>query len=283
MFNIGRIISYGLLGLVLGFVGQKLQLSPAINSALLIIISILMTLLALQMLGVESLSWFRLSLPKSLTRKIAGGSSQPNKIMPFVFGFLTFLLPCGFTLMVEGLAILSGNPVRSAIMMIAFALGTALPLMIIGLSSAKFLQGNEARADRFLKIAGVLVLFFVFYNLNVQFRLIDWDKWNGGVVSKTENIENSQVQVLKTTYTLSSDIQPNTFTVKKGQPVSFQVDVQDNGQGCMSTIMIRGLYNQPIYLEKGKTVIMDFTPTEAGDYQITCAMGVPRGTIKVIE
>ncbi len=297
LFNIGRVIAYGLLGLVLGWLGQKLQFSPAFNSLLVIIISVLMAVLALQMLGVKSFQRFKIALPKSLTRQVAAGSNRRNKTMPFVFGFLTFLLPCGFTLMVEGLAVLSGSPVRGAMMMGAFALGTAIPLMAIGFSSAKLLQ-NEARADRFLRIAGILILFFVFYNLNVQFHFFDWGKYSslavtGTVLTPQDGFANSAssspatttpagTQVIKTIYTLNNDIQPNTFTVKKGQPVSFQIDVRDNGQGCMSTIMVRGLYNQAIYLQAGKTITMDFTPTQTGDYQITCAMGVPRGTIHVI-
>jgi len=291
IFNLGRILSYGLLGLVLGLAGQKLQFSPAFNSLLLIIISVLMTVLALQMLGVKSFQRFKIALPKSLTRRVATGSNRQERAMPFVFGFLTFLLPCGFTLMIEGLAILSGNPWRGAIMMSAFALGTAIPLMAIGFSSAKLLQ-DETRADRFLRIAGILILFFVFYNLNVQFHFVDWNKWSslaltGTIPTSTDGFvslaTSSPIQVIKTVYTLSNDIQPNTFTVKKGQPVSFQVDVRDNGQGCMSTIMIRGLYNQAIYLQAGKTIVMNFTPTQTGDYQIACAMGVPRGVIKVIN
>jgi sulfite exporter TauE/SafE/plastocyanin domain-containing protein/copper chaperone CopZ len=85
-------------------------------------------------------------------------------------------------------------------------------------------------------------------------------------------------QVIKTTYTQAGDIQPNTFTVKAGRPVRLEIDVQDNGSGCMSTIMVPGLYNTPEYLQTGKKIVMNFTP-DAGSYQITCAMGVPRGTI----
>lgn len=101
---------------------------------------------------------------------------------------------------------------------------------------------------------------------------------------KTEkDSAGSQEQVINTSYTYNKDIQPNTFTVKVGQPVKFIVDVQENGSGCMSTIMIPGLDNNPQYLQAGQKLEMDFTPTKAGDYPITCAMGVPRGTLKVIN
>lgn len=92
---------------------------------------------------------------------------------------------------------------------------------------------------------------------------------------------DANVQVINATYTYGNDIQPNTFKVKAGQPVKFIVDVKENGSGCMSTIMVQGLYNQPQLLQKGSKLEMDFTPTKPGVYSITCAMGVPRGTITV--
>jgi heme/copper-type cytochrome/quinol oxidase subunit 2 len=43
----------------------------------------------------------------------------------------------------------------------------------------------------------------------------------------------------------------------------------------MSAVMIPGLWNYPQALKKGKTVVMEFTPSKVGTYQLTCAMGVP--------
>lgn len=93
----------------------------------------------------------------------------------------------------------------------------------------------------------------------------------------------SAPQVIQATYTYSNDIAPNNFTVKRGQPVRFSLDVKEDGYGCMSTIMIPRLYNTPQRLQAGNNVVMDFTPTQTGDYEITCAMGVPRGVISVVD
>lgn len=103
----------------------------------------------------------------------------------------------------------------------------------------------------------------------------------GATENKSGDVSGSQAQIVKTTYTLSKDIQPNTFTVKSGVPVKLIVDVKEDGQGCMSSIMVQGLYNKPQGLEKGKPLEMDFTPIQKGEYNITCAMGVPRGKIIV--
>lgn len=90
-------------------------------------------------------------------------------------------------------------------------------------------------------------------------------------------------QIIKTVYTAYDDIQPSTFTVKVNQPVRFEVYPKETDYGCMSTIMIPGLYETPKLIEAGKTIVLEFTPKQAGEYDITCAMGVPRGSIKVIE
>ena len=88
-------------------------------------------------------------------------------------------------------------------------------------------------------------------------------------------------QVIKTTYAQGIDISPNSFTVKAGSPVRFEIDAKDNGSGCMGSIMVPGLYNTAEFLQAGQTIVMKFTPTKPGTYPITCAMGVPRGEIKV--
>ena len=93
--------------------------------------------------------------------------------------------------------------------------------------------------------------------------------------------DNQGVQVIKTSYTYGADIQPNSFSVQAGKPVKLEIDVKENGYGCMSTIMVPGLYERPEYLQAGKKIIMNFTPQDKGDYPITCAMGVPRGLIRV--
>lgn len=103
----------------------------------------------------------------------------------------------------------------------------------------------------------------------------------GKVETAPSNTATQNEQIIKTSYSLSNDIQPNTFTVYVGQPVKLVIDVKENGQGCMSTITIPTLTTDVYRLTAGKNIEMKFTPTKKGVYQITCAMGVPRGTIIV--
>lgn len=99
----------------------------------------------------------------------------------------------------------------------------------------------------------------------------------------TAPVAENNEQIIKAEYTLDKDISPNRFEVKRGVPVRFEIDVKENGQGCMSSLMVPGLYNTAQYLQGGSIMVLTFTPEKTGDYNITCAMGVPRGVIKVVN
>ncbi|MEI6847391.1 MAG: cupredoxin domain-containing protein [Chlorobiaceae bacterium] len=88
-------------------------------------------------------------------------------------------------------------------------------------------------------------------------------------------------KTVTTVYTSAKDIAPKSFTVETGQKVRFEVDPMDTGSGCMSAIMIPGLWDKPEPLVKGKKIVMEFTPKHPGSYRITCAMGIQRGVINV--
>ena len=93
--------------------------------------------------------------------------------------------------------------------------------------------------------------------------------------------QEGSTQVIKATYTVVEDVKPAKFTVKAGSPVRFDIEAKEDGQGCMGSIMIPGLDNKAQGFEKGKITSFVFTPEKSGSYTITCAMGVPRGTIIV--
>jgi hypothetical protein len=224
-------------------------------------------------------------MPKSLSGQVANKKNHTGILTPFIVGFFTFLLPCGFTLAAEGIAVLSGNPLKGSLIMFSFALGTAIPLLAIGLSSAKLIASPKT-SEKFLKVAGILIIFFVLYNLNFQFGLTNYLAAKEQAVDQTSQSGtgvDKDAQLIKAVYSQSNDIQPSTFEVKVNQPVRFEVAALDDGTGCMSTIMVPGLFNDPQPLRKGQTIVMEFTPQKTGTFQITCAMGVPRGSINVVN
>lgn len=171
LFNAGRIISYGLLGGVLGLIGSRLTFSFTVTAWLIISISVLMVILGCQMLGVKAFKNFQIGLPKFITRKIADEKKFERKYMPFVMGAATFFLPCGFTITAQTAALLSGNALQGALIMGFFALGTAPILLLIGISSIK-LFSRPHLSLAFSRAAGFLVLFFALYNIWGQMNLL---------------------------------------------------------------------------------------------------------------
>jgi len=103
----------------------------------------------------------------------------------------------------------------------------------------------------------------------------------GGLNANTSTVQTNDVQLIKATYTVSGDIQPNNFTVKAGKPVRFEVYAKKDGVGCMGSIQIQSLYPNAQRFVAGNTVVMEFTPQTPGSYLIACAMNVPHGTLKV--
>ncbi len=171
LFNAGRILSYAILGGVLGLIGGRLQLSFTITSFLVILISLLMIALGLQMLGIKAFRRFQFSMPKFITRKIANENNFNGKYMPFVMGALTFFLPCGFTITAQTLALLSGSPMQGGLIMGLFALGTMPMLLLIGLSSTAFFSRPHLSLI-FSQVAGFLVIFFALYNIYNQINVL---------------------------------------------------------------------------------------------------------------
>lgn len=93
---------------------------------------------------------------------------------------------------------------------------------------------------------------------------------------------NAEVQLIKAAYSNDNDIQPNSFIVNANKPVRFEIAASDNGAGCMGSVALPGLTQDYSIFQKGQLAVFNFTPSKPGTYKITCAMGVPRGTITVI-
>lgn len=295
MFNAGRLISYGVFGVILGTIGSKLSLSLKFGSVLTLIVSFIMILLAFQMFNLKGFDKFQFRLPKFITRSIADESNFKGRYMPFIMGALTFFLPCGFTLTAQGLALLSGNFLQGGLIMFLFALGTLPMLLIIGFSSVRFSQ-NPQWSKKFLKIAGILVLFFALYNINAQLNVLGISSLSDlKIKTNTPTTIQTNVplveeglppivdgkQILKMDAS-SNGYTPNYLKVRIGIPV--QWEITDKGtSGCTNAIISQSLFDGNIPLINGQTSIKEFTPTSVGKYKFSCWMGMISGVIEVVN
>src|SRR3990167_2099074 len=159
-FNAGRIISFFILGGMIGFAGSFFQLSTTTLGFLTIAVGAVMVLMGLQLTEIfPRLNGLQFTLPKGLSRAL-GIKKQSEKEYShknsFIMGASTFFLPCGFTQAMQLFAISSGSPIKGALTMGVFALGTAPGLLGIG-GLTSMVKG--AFAKPFFKFAGLVVIF----------------------------------------------------------------------------------------------------------------------------
>jgi len=294
MFNIGRLISFALLGAALGFIGSFFTISLSFMSIFVSAVSLIIIILGLQMLGVPWFKRFNFALPRAITGFVSDEKNFSGKYMPFISGALTFFLPCGFTLMAQSIALATGKPISSMLIMTAFALGTLPVLAFLSYSSLKF-QTHEMYAQAFNLIVAIFIIVFGVYNFNASLNVLGVASLSDlSFVAKSTNSSSSFGESgVKTINENGKEFQevnleargfeylPKEITLKVGIPVKFKVN-NNGAYGCAQAMYLPGLYDKVVYLTE-KVTEVEFTPEKKGNYKISCTMGmVPPVTVRVI-
>lgn len=283
-FNLGRIITFFVLGGTVGLFGSFFKLSSLVMGLLTIGIGLVMLILGLQLTELfPKLANKGITLPAGLAKKFGINQHKQQEYShknAMLLGGLTFFLPCGFTQAMQLVAISSGNFVTGSIVMGLFAIGTAPGLLGAG-GLTSIVKGKFAKV--FFRFAGALVVLFAIYNISNGINLTGY-KFSFPSPQSSNSVSapiDKNATVLKTVFTPtreSSDISPSTFNVEVGKSYILSIEARGDGQGCMSTIMIPGVYDTPMLITKGMLVI-PFKIDKPGTYNITCAMGIVRGSI----
>jgi sulfite exporter TauE/SafE/copper chaperone CopZ len=290
-FNFGRIVSYAMLGGLLGTVGSFLQLSGFLLGIVTIVVGLVMLLLGLKLTGLfPRLETIGLTLPKGFSRFLGIGKHQKeySSQNAFLLGALTFFLPCGFTQAMQLYAVSTGSFASGALAMGLFALGTAPGLLAVGgLTSA--VKGVFAR--RFFVLSGIVVVAMAVFNLGNGLNLIGWrtdepvpevrSQSKVTPVPKTDpNVKmESGVQVVRMTEH-ASGYTPNTFVIRKDVPVKWVIDAKEQ-YSCAASLVVSKLGIQKT-LVSGENII-EFTPKVKGQIPFSCSMGMYRGAFTVVE
>lgn len=154
-FHAGRLVSFMILGGVLGILGSALAINNTVTSILGLTAALVMIILGVNLLDVFHLTKrFQLALPKGIFAKIS--KVENGFWAPFVVGAVTFFLPCGFTQSMQIAALSSGSWFQGSVIMTMFALGTLPMLVLVSFSSFKF--AHTKYASIFFKSAGIIVI-----------------------------------------------------------------------------------------------------------------------------
>ncbi len=284
-FHTGRIISYLVFGLLLGALGKAVLIESSIFYVLVtMIVSVVMGIVGLQMLGVRWAERLQIRVPKFITKKVIKNNSTDYKKTPFLIGAGTIILPCGFTLIAQTMALTSGSAVRGASILVAFVLGNLLPLLIIGLFGARGLSSPKWGKRVSLGMGTILVIFAV-YNLNSQLNVLSIPSLNDVKIDKSElsfvAVDENNVQVVKIIAEGFSYTPQGGTSIKAGIPTRLEVDNR-GVLGCGASLSVGGLLKGYTSLKSGKNII-DLGSPKKGKYKITCSMGMVSPVILVVD
>jgi sulfite exporter TauE/SafE/copper chaperone CopZ len=268
-FNAGRIISYTLLGGVIGAIGSVLTLSSTTNGVVTIVASGVMIVLGLQMLRLfPALGRFMPSMPKSLAHKIHDFAARETNDGAFVLGALTFFLPCGFTQALQLYVLAKGGFATGALTMLAFSLGT-LPALLSLSAMTSLTKGTFHK--HFLKFAGAAVIVMGF--VNIQYGLVlagvgsSSSQASPGVQQSTQTVTQAPARSMPSVLQpsqVAEQVQPQPRLSVQSSQVPGQVPVQSNQTKEAAAPVVK---KQTITM---KVVDFDYFP-----HRFTVTQGVP--------
>jgi uncharacterized protein len=274
LYNGGRVVSYTIIGGMVGALGSLFSLSTALKGVMPVIAGAFMLFLGVRMLGIFPwLSRVKIRFPGLGGRRVSAALSNRG---PFVVGLLNGLMPCGPLQTMQVYALGTGSLLAGALSMFLFSLGT-VPLLlgfgaISSLLSAKFNR-------RMLKASGVLVmvlgLVMFMRGMNLfgismpslpASSAVAMAKISGGFQEVTTTVESGQY---------------HPFIVQAGIPVRWLIRAKaDELNGCNNPVTIP-LYGIKKQLVPGDNLV-EFTPSQTGTITYTCWMGMISSTIRVV-
>lgn len=293
LYNLGRVISYTVIGGLIGALGSVVSFSGPARGLVAILSGVFMVIMGVSMLGI--FPWINRITPRlpRFIREKAGSAGRGKG--PFIVGLFNGLMPCGPLQAMQLYALGTGSFVVGALSMFFFSLGT-LPLMF-GLGAIVTYMGGKFTKNM-MRFSAVMVVALGIIMVGRGMVLSDialpvLPQASGAVSDKpviTANNPGPKNEVLsgeivdgvlKITSNLNYRGYPN-ITVQKGTPVEFNIRADSKMlNGCNNRLVIPE-YDLQVALKPGDNII-EFTPTESGKYRYSCWMGMVTGRINVID
>ena len=265
-YNLGRLISYTILGGIAGLLGSILTINNIISGIIITIAGLAMFVMSLEMLGL-----FRIPRIKFLTPKHKKSSN------PFLIGLLNGLMPCGPLQAMQLYALSTSSMIKGALSMFLFGLGT-MPLMLLtGVIFTNLKGKNKILINNIASIL-ILVLSVLMLNRGLVALNINIPAFEGNTQYLTPNIiDDTQVVEFDLSYNGYQNIK-----VEVDKPVKMIIHVDKKYlTGCNNSLTIPE-YNINQELKVGDNII-EFYPTKEGTFIYTCWMNMLKNNIKVVN
>ncbi|WP_276389375.1 sulfite exporter TauE/SafE family protein [Eudoraea chungangensis] len=164
IYHFGRLLAYGTIGMVFGFIGKGLYIF-GIQQKLSILIGIIM--IALVLIPFVKLSSLSISKPiyriiSTLKDKLGFALKRKSNDAFLTIGFFNGFLPCGLVYMALLGAMAMANPIQGSFYMVLFGLGT-VPLMTMAVYFSSAIKQTTMRKVKklipvFIVIIGILFI-----------------------------------------------------------------------------------------------------------------------------
>ncbi len=294
-----KLVAYTIFGFLLGWFGSLFQLSLTSQIILQFAVVIFMVGTALNILNVHPIfRYFVIQPPRFLARLVRKQSKSGRYLpagrqvfAPALLGAFTVFIPCGTTQAMMALAIGSASPIKGALILFAFVLGTSPIFFLLGYFTTKL---GDALHQQFMRFAAYAIILLAVFSLNNTIALTGSsftleNMWRGFwcTVSFCSNspATSTQAAALTTnnpTITIeSAGYSPNNITLKAGSQVTLNL-VNNGGGGCTQAFTIPSLGIRKI-VPLGTSDTIAFTaPNQPGQIPFMCSMGMFRGVINVI-
>lgn len=284
LYNAGRVVSYTLIGGIVGALGSVISFSGFGKGVIALIAGIFMVIMGLNMLNV--FPWLKKLTPR-LPKFFGNKIHNKNSYGPFVVGIFNGLMPCGPLQAMQIYALGTGSVIAGAASMFMFSLGT-VPLMF-GLGAvSSFLKGEST--EKMLKVGAalVIVLGIGMFNNGMSLSGISPKSFSSNsnlaqkatTQKKYENPATLNGNVQEITTQLGRSYTP--ITVLKDVPVKWTIVAdKENLNGCNYKMQIPK-FNIIKELALGDNII-EFTPDATGKIPYSCWMGMIRSSITVVD
>ncbi|GLB53266.1 membrane protein [Neptunitalea chrysea] len=169
-YHMGRFLSYATIGAIFGILGTGFYISGyqqqlSITVGILMLLTVIIPQSTLQKVSITKPVYKLISKLKSALGKQFKKRSYSSL---FTIGLLNGLLPCGLVYMAVFGALALGNPVKSALYMVLFGLGT-LPLMSAAAYIGNFLNNTiRYKIQKLVPVfIGIIAVFFILRGLGL--------------------------------------------------------------------------------------------------------------------
>lgn len=280
-YNFGRLISYTLIGAVLGGIGSFFGINPTFTGTITLIAGIIMVLMGLSLAtNFKWLKKFKIKTPDFIARFLYNQKYSKNPKGPLVIGLFNGFMPCGPLQAMQLYALTSGSIVKGGLSMFLYALGT-IPLMFGFGSIISSIAHNKIQ--KIMKVSGIIVILLGILMINRAINNFGYVNKDIESTTEIQSIDTNQskqnVQIVNMSVTYRG-YEPNVLHIKKDIPVRWIIN-GDQIPGCTNEILMPE-YNIKKPLNKGINIV-EFTPTNTGEIKFSCWMRMVWGKFIVTE